>query len=161
MWVWSLGWEDPLEEDLAIHSSILAWRIPWSEEPGRLQFMGSQRVGHNWSDFPCTVLLDLSPTPPPSHHLSHHRARSLAPWFSRSPGFCKPFYTDPRIASKVELRFILLQFKHSPSTPLARTPQNREWMRRGGVLACSVSISYDVTFLLPCLHWLAGLGQVI
>ena len=43
----SLGREDPLEERMAIHSSILAWRIPWAEEAGRLQPMGSQRVGHN------------------------------------------------------------------------------------------------------------------
>ena len=43
----SLGQEDPLEEGMAIHSSILAWRIPWSEEPGGLQSMGSQRVGHD------------------------------------------------------------------------------------------------------------------
>ena len=45
-WVQSLGWEDPLEESMATHSSILAWRIPWTEEPGGLQ-SGSQRVGHN------------------------------------------------------------------------------------------------------------------
>ena len=43
----SLGWEDPLERGMATHSSILAWRIPWTEEPGRLQPMGSQRVGHD------------------------------------------------------------------------------------------------------------------
>ena len=54
MWVRSLGWEDPLEEGVAPHSSILAWRIPWTEEPGGLQSMGSQRVGHDWSDFACT-----------------------------------------------------------------------------------------------------------
>ena len=47
--IWSLGWEDPLEKDMATHSSILAWRIPWTEEPGRLQSMGLQRVGHNWA----------------------------------------------------------------------------------------------------------------
>ena len=46
-WVQSLGWEDPLEEGMATHSSILAWEIPRTEEPGRLQSMGSQRVGHN------------------------------------------------------------------------------------------------------------------
>ena len=46
-WVPSLGWEDPLEEEVATISSILAWRIPWTEEPGRLQYMGSQRVGHD------------------------------------------------------------------------------------------------------------------
>ena len=43
----SLGWEDPLEKGMAIHSSILAWRIPWAEKPGGLQFMGSQRVGYD------------------------------------------------------------------------------------------------------------------
>ena len=42
--------EDILEEGLATNSSILAWRIPWTEEPGRLQFIGSHRVGHDWSD---------------------------------------------------------------------------------------------------------------
>ena len=43
----SLGWEDPLEKEMATHSSILAWRIPWIEEPGKLQSTGLQRVGHN------------------------------------------------------------------------------------------------------------------
>ena len=50
MWetqVQSLGWEDPLEKEMVTHSSILAWRIPWTEKPGRLQSMGSQRVGHD------------------------------------------------------------------------------------------------------------------
>ena len=46
-WVQSLGWEDPLEKEMATHSSTLAWKIPWMEEPGRLQSMGSQRVGHD------------------------------------------------------------------------------------------------------------------
>ena len=45
--VQSLGREDPLEKEMAIHSSTIAWKIPWTEEPGRLQFMGLQRVGHN------------------------------------------------------------------------------------------------------------------
>ena len=45
--VQSLGWENPLEKEITTHSSILAWKIPWVEEPGRLQSMGSQRVGHN------------------------------------------------------------------------------------------------------------------
>ena len=47
MWVQSLGQEDPLEEGMATHSSILAWRIPWTEKPGRLQSIGSQRVRHD------------------------------------------------------------------------------------------------------------------
>ena len=45
--VWSLAWKDPLEEELATHSSILAWKMPWTEEPGGLQSMGSQRIKHN------------------------------------------------------------------------------------------------------------------
>ena len=45
--VQSLGWEDPLEEEMSTHSSILAWKIPWTEQPSGLQSMGSQRVGHN------------------------------------------------------------------------------------------------------------------
>ena len=48
-WVQSLGWEDPLEKEMATHSSTLAWKIPWTENPSRLQSMGSQRVGHNWA----------------------------------------------------------------------------------------------------------------
>ena len=59
-WVRSLGWEDPLEEGMATHFSILAWRIPWTEEPGGLQSMQVQRAGHDWETFihffivPCT-----------------------------------------------------------------------------------------------------------
>ena len=55
MWVQLLGLEDPLEKEMAINSSILAWRIPWAEEPGGLQSMGLQRVGHH-----------LATKPPPS-----------------------------------------------------------------------------------------------
>ena len=47
-WVWSLGQEDPLEKEMATNFSILAWRIPWTEEPGGLPSMESQRVGHDW-----------------------------------------------------------------------------------------------------------------
>ena len=47
IWVRSLGWEDPLEKEMAIRSSTFAWKIPWMEEVGRLQFMGSQRVRHD------------------------------------------------------------------------------------------------------------------
>ena len=47
-WVRSLGWDDPLEEGMATHASILAWKIPWTEEPSRLRSMGSQRVRHDW-----------------------------------------------------------------------------------------------------------------
>ena len=46
-WIQSLGWEDPLEKEMVTHSSILAWKISWTEEPGGLQSVGSQRVGHD------------------------------------------------------------------------------------------------------------------
>ena len=48
-WVWSLAWKDLLEKEMAIHSSILAWKILWTEEPGGPQSMGLQRVGHDWA----------------------------------------------------------------------------------------------------------------
>ena len=47
--LWSLGWEDPPQEEITTHSSILAWRIPWTEEPGGLQSLGMQRGGHGWA----------------------------------------------------------------------------------------------------------------
>ena len=55
--VQSLGWEDPLEEGMATHSSILAWRILWTEEPGELQSMGLQRVRHDWATNTSTLSL--------------------------------------------------------------------------------------------------------
>ena len=48
-WVQSLGWEDSLEKEITMHSNILAWKIPWTEEPGRLQSIGLQRVRHDWA----------------------------------------------------------------------------------------------------------------
>ena len=53
-WVGKIPWR----RELATHSSILAWRIPWTEEPGRLQFMGSRRVGHDWSDLAAAAMQD-------------------------------------------------------------------------------------------------------
>ena len=60
LWVQSLGWEDPLEEGMATQSSILAWRTQWTEEPGGLQIIGSQRVGHNGSNLACTRWFPLT-----------------------------------------------------------------------------------------------------
>ena len=54
-WVWSVGQEDPLEKEMATHSSTLAWKIPWTEEPGRLQSMWLQRVGHEWTFLPFLI----------------------------------------------------------------------------------------------------------
>ena len=55
----SLGQEDPLDKEMATHSSILAWRIPWTEEPSRLQTMGLQRVGHDWATSFSFFLLEV------------------------------------------------------------------------------------------------------
>ena len=60
MWVPSQGWEDNLEEEVGTHCSILAWKIPWTEEAGRLQPMGSQRVRHDWSDNTHTYMYSLT-----------------------------------------------------------------------------------------------------
>ena len=68
-WVRSLGWEDSLEEGMAAHSSILAWRTPWTEKPGGLQSTGSQRAGHDWVTKQSTALGSLG-------------AESLSPWVS-------------------------------------------------------------------------------
>ena len=57
-WVQSLGWEEPLEKEMATPSSTLAWKIPWMEEPGRLQSMGSQRVGQYINEYTSKRKLD-------------------------------------------------------------------------------------------------------
>ena len=85
MWetrVQSLGWEDPLEKEMAIHSSILAWRIPWTEEAGGLQSMGLKRTGHDWAYKIGPILRQGHPTPVLSPGKSHGW-RSLvgcSPW---------------------------------------------------------------------------------
>ena len=58
-WVPSLGWEDPLEKGMATRSSILTWRIPWTKEPGGLQFMGSHRVEHDWMTNTFIIIMEL------------------------------------------------------------------------------------------------------
>ena len=64
-WVQSLGREDPLEKEMAIHSSAIAWKIPWTEEPDRLQSMGSQRVGHDFAfTFRASLVSQLEKNPP-------------------------------------------------------------------------------------------------
>ena len=66
-WVQPLGQEDPLEKRMATHSSILAWRIPWTEEPGGSQFMGSQRVEYDWVTNTFTRGHLIKPTTPSPH----------------------------------------------------------------------------------------------
>ena len=75
-WVQSLDWEGPLEKEMATHSGILAWEIPWTEEPGGIQSMGSQE-----SD--TTYLVTTPPPPPPPHFLTNLQARSLKLWYEQ------------------------------------------------------------------------------
>ena len=109
----SLGREDPLEESTATHSSILAWRIPWTEDPGRLQSMGSHIVGHNWSD------LSRMPTergkpgvqtrilcPKTKYSTTLHTHFPLEPWALATPMITVPHtFTRPflHVFSKVFL----------------------------------------------------------
>ena len=103
-WVWSLGWEDPLEEGMATHSSILAWRIPWTEEPAGLKSMRSQRVRHDWATRHNTAS-DASSKESACQILYTGDAEDmgLIPGSGRSPGIgtgnslqysCLEYYTD-------------------------------------------------------------------
>ena len=92
-WVWSLGQEDSLEKGMATHSSILAWRIPWTEEPGRLQSMGSQKVRHDWATFTFTCCPEAGAGSSSRHLLQHlpqlskqPHPRSHPPQGSPQPG---------------------------------------------------------------------------
>ena len=107
IWVWSLGGEDALEKSIVTHSSILVWRIPWTEDPGGLQSIGAQRVGHNWSDWVCihththththTSPLEFARNPPlgmlrrAAHKkVSHQRHSAAKPPKGFSRGSCWP-----------------------------------------------------------------------
>ena len=103
-WVWSLGWEDPLEKGTATHSSILAWRMPWTEEPGRLQSMESQRVRHHWVTFtftwyPALGLLEQSGVGG-AHQVAYE---ILVPWLGIEPRLwqwkCQVLTTGPPVNS--------------------------------------------------------------
>ena len=92
-WVRSLGWEDPLEKEMATHSSILAWKIPRMEEPGKLQSVGLERVGHDWATSPYLTL------PPEMVVINIYDIargkKNLAMWFrKRIPQFTKLLHSS-------------------------------------------------------------------
>ena len=119
--VWSLGWEDLLEKEMTTHYSILAWKIPWTKEPGRLQSMGSQRVRHDWAtslhftslqevycrQLPsCCILtwwgnLSLFLSSLLGGHLSHPEGSTLKTLFIYSPHSCPNTITLGIRASKM------------------------------------------------------------
>ena len=89
-WVRSLGWEDALEKEMAPHSSILAWKIPWTKEPGRLQSMGSQRVGHDSA----TSLQGFPDSSVGKESACNAGDLGLIPRLGRSPGEGKGYPLD-------------------------------------------------------------------
>ena len=103
-WFRSLGQKDTLEKGMVTHSSILAWRIPWTEETGRLQSMLSQRVGHTWATY---TLLSLSGGKDTFGKVKRHSKGPLSPLFS-----CSPLPFDPLLSP---LPYHLLLFTHSLS----------------------------------------------
>ena len=100
-WVQSLGQEDPLEKEMATHSSILAWKIPWIEDPGRIQSMGSQRVGHDWAtslhftkvprvsgeayEFVSVILPRWLSGKESAYQCRRHRRLGFSPWVGKIP----------------------------------------------------------------------------
>ena len=125
----SLGWEDPLEQGMAAQSSILAWRVPCAEEPGRLQSVESQRVGHNRA----TGTYTFSESTP--SHISWQTKDLSALKLDVSSGFCLPFLIANVLVSLV---------CHSASLELAKwmRPQRSGspwlWRKENGFLATSV-----------------------
>ena len=111
MWetqVRSLGQEDPLEKGMATHSSILAWRIPWTEEPGGLQSMGLRRAGHDWATNTFTLFQDQSQRKPTSHYKSSqaglHTLFSLGSWPHSPPGVEAPVAESQGVAQRHKIR---------------------------------------------------------
>ena len=132
--VWALGWEDPLEEGMATHPSILAWEMPQTEEPGGLESMGSHRIRHDWSDLALTrghpSLLSLPPSPPshppgssqsPRLGFLCYRAAShqLAVLYMRVYVLTRPSPLSP------SLLFLLCLQVHSPHLCLHSFPADR------------------------------------
>ena len=102
--VWSLGREDPLEKGMATHSSILAWRIPWTEEPGGLQSMRLQRVGYKWS-----TKINIE-----------ERGKRNRPSFLRAPSFCHDF-------SNSSSRLIFTKISHQTHLSLSFVGYTQEY----------------------------------
>ena len=103
--VWSLGWEDPLEEEMAIYSSILAWKIPWTEKPGRLQSRGSQRIGHDFA-----TKQQMNSDCVSSVNCRHSIGKLLARWLA----YAKKPETIPAARWSVSLE-VFAPKSHSPS----------------------------------------------
>ena len=115
MWLRSLGWEDPSEKEMATHCGILAWRIPWTEEPGGLQFMRLQRVRHDW----------VTDT-----HTGRRRREDFRSqcW----PDSCER--REGRIGSQEPhtVLHIWASFRQTRGKPMRKTSHGRSWDAEGG-----------------------------
>ena len=109
--VWSLGWEDPLEMGTVTHSSILAWRIPWSEEPRGLHSIGSQQSDTNEQ---LTLPLALQYL-----HTHHHHPESIV--HVRAHTWCCAFYRSGQTYDMYPTFWYHTEYFHSPKTPLCTT----------------------------------------
>ena len=155
-WVRSLSREDPLEEGTAAHSRILAWINPWTEEPGGLQFMGSRRVGYDWSDLACTAHLvnsaDFASTAPGHpEKLSHHQITGrgfrcscqLSGPEQQMARACLPTLQSPRQASRDMIREAWI--------PVETHDRFQVWMTPGyGTIGKSLSLFTPVS---PSVQW--------
>ena len=127
-WVWSLGQEDPPEEGETTHSSILACRIPWTEEAGEPQFLGSQRIRHDWSDLACN--------------------NQLYPYYSKYTILvCQDYNNTDWVASTSSPQPFL-----APGTRFMKDNFSTNWVRRGWCGDDSSTLYLLCTLFLLLLH---------
>ena len=140
--VQSLGWENPLEESMATHSSIFAWKTPWTKEPGQLQFIGSHRVRHQWSGT-CAAFKTRN------NDKRGSTAKVLVAQLC--PTLCDPMDYNPP-GSSVHgifqariLEWVAILFSRRPSQPRDRTQVSHiagrfftVWATRGGFKTCGL-----------------------
>ena len=119
-WVQSLGWEDPLEKEMATHSSTFAWKIPWTEKPGRLQSMGLLRVRHDWA-----TALSLS-------YLYHRKTKinksysAMESTFWALKDWFPPLY-DPLLISVMDTVRVNRHVSHSPAARELAKQETSPW----------------------------------
>ena len=173
----SLGWEDPLEKEIATHSSTFAWKIQWTEKPGRLQSMGLQRIGHDWGTFTslltnigCSVqfisVTQSCPTLQP-HGLQHTRPPCLSPTPGVYSNLCPlSQWCHPTISSS-----IIPFSSHLQSFPASGSFQKSQLFIPGGqsigvsALTSDLPMNIQDWFLLGWTGWISlrskGLSRLL
>ena len=144
-WVWSLGQEDPLEKEMVTHSSILAWRIPWTEKPGKLQSTGSQGVRHNWET---SLSLSLYWVP--------HSVLGFGGWFSSVQSLCSVWLFETPWTAACQASLSLTISQSLPNfMPIASVMPSKYLIFCHHLLLPSIFLS---TMVFPdesalCLRW--------